>query len=108
MVDFRKRLGITGNILDHFCESQMDITHILEQFTQQCVAAATIALKNCLLTAASLKTAKPANDVLNRMYEVVSNLKLKSLHNSDINVTYTFEDVGDRFPVVIVALLEEI
>jgi hypothetical protein len=85
--------GVTGNALDFSFQSYSDIPRVLEDFSASCAGAATINPENCPLAAASAQSNDSANDILNRIYYIFSNLSSQPfVLNPDPNGTiYTFE-----------------
>ena len=97
-------MGIEGNALDYYYNSNLNIPPALFQLANQCAMAAAVNPKACPLASASMNARDPVEDIFNRIRHVSGNLTLRSYPapKSGIalffNHTYTFLDFKVQVP----------
>jgi hypothetical protein len=97
-------MGIEGNALDYYYTSNLNIPSVLFQFASQCVMAATVNPKACVLASGSMNARDPAEDILNRIWYISGNLSLRSYPTPkfdpgfSLGPTYTFLNFKELLP----------
>ena len=66
-------MGISGNALDFYYNSQDQIPRMLNEFASFCVEAAVIDPNFCPLASASMKSKNPASDLVARINDIIGN-----------------------------------
>jgi hypothetical protein len=96
VVDFEKRMGITGNALDYAFEERSNYANVFHEFAVSCINATKINSESCPFAIPSMEATDPATDIVNRINDILTELANNGAYNYSTDGSYTYSNTAGQ------------